>query len=121
MELGLSVIHADAKVTQLGAIDGDAKVSCHLANDIDLAVTWQAVIVDAKLDVVVTVGAKLSSSCSGKRSRLPRFDLALYCASMRQALRPSCTCRSIIDLGFLFHPSHQIFEHMHEVLNIGKK
>jgi hypothetical protein len=49
MDLRLAVIHAGAKVTQLGVVG--AKPPCHLADDAELALTWQ------HLDDV-TIGAK---------------------------------------------------------------
>jgi hypothetical protein len=41
MDPGLSAIHAGARVTQLGAVDVGAKPPCHLADDAELALTWQ--------------------------------------------------------------------------------
>jgi hypothetical protein len=41
MDLRLGVIHAGAKVTQLGAVGVGAKPPCHLADDAELTVTWQ--------------------------------------------------------------------------------
>jgi hypothetical protein len=57
---GLGAIHAGAKITQLGAVNVGAKPSCHLADDAELALTWQhlgAVIIGAKLGAIV-IGAK---------------------------------------------------------------
>jgi hypothetical protein len=56
----LCVIHADAKVTQLGAVNVGAKPPCHLADDAELALTWQylgAITIGVKLDAIV-IGAK---------------------------------------------------------------
>jgi hypothetical protein len=39
IDLGLGVIHAGAKVTQLGAVSVDVKPPCHLANDAKLTLT----------------------------------------------------------------------------------
>lgn len=56
MNPGLGAIHAGAKITQLGAIDIGVKPPCHLADDAELALTWQhldAVTIDA-----IVIGAK---------------------------------------------------------------
>jgi hypothetical protein len=55
MDPGLGVIHAGAKVTQLGAVDVDAKPPCHLSDDAELALTWQrigAIVIGAKPDAI---------------------------------------------------------------------
>jgi hypothetical protein len=60
MDPGLGAIHAGAKVTQLGAVNVGAKPPCHLADDAELALTWQhlgAVTIGAKLGAIV-IGAK---------------------------------------------------------------
>jgi hypothetical protein len=60
MESGLGVIYAGANVTQLGAVNVGAKPPCHLADDAELALTWQhlgAVTIGAKLGAIV-VGVK---------------------------------------------------------------
>jgi hypothetical protein len=41
MDPGLGAIHVGAKVTQLGAVDVGAKPAYHLADDAELALTWQ--------------------------------------------------------------------------------
>jgi hypothetical protein len=49
-----------AKVTQLGVVDVGAKPLCHLADDAELALTWQhlgAVTIGAKLGAIA-IGAK---------------------------------------------------------------
>jgi hypothetical protein len=38
---GLGAINAGAKITQLGAVNVGAKPPCHLADDVELALTWQ--------------------------------------------------------------------------------
>jgi hypothetical protein len=60
MHPGFGVIHAGAKVTQLGAVNVDAKPPCHLADDAEMALMWQhlgAVTIGAKLGAIV-IGAK---------------------------------------------------------------
>jgi hypothetical protein len=60
MDSGLGAIHAGAKVTQLGAVNVGAKLPCHLADDAELALTWQhlgAVTIGAKLGAIV-IGVK---------------------------------------------------------------
>jgi hypothetical protein len=39
MDPGLGVIHAGAKVTQLGVVNVSAKPPCHLADDAELVLT----------------------------------------------------------------------------------
>jgi hypothetical protein len=49
-----------AKVTQLGTVNVGAKPPCHLAHDVELALTWQhlgAVTIGTKLGAIV-IGAK---------------------------------------------------------------
>jgi hypothetical protein len=41
IDLGLGVINADAKVTQLGAVGVGAMPPYHLADNAELTVTWQ--------------------------------------------------------------------------------
>jgi hypothetical protein len=41
IDLVLGVIHAGAKVIHLGAVGDGAKPLCHLADDTELAMTWQ--------------------------------------------------------------------------------
>jgi hypothetical protein len=41
MDPELGAIHAGAKETQLGAVNIGAKPPCHLADDVELALTWQ--------------------------------------------------------------------------------
>jgi hypothetical protein len=56
----LGAINIGAKITQLGAVNVSAKPPCHLADDAELALTWQhlsAVTIDAKLGAIV-IGAK---------------------------------------------------------------
>jgi hypothetical protein len=59
MDIELGAIHAGVKVTQLGAVDAvdvGAKPPCHLADDAELALTWQrlgAVTIGAKLGAIV--------------------------------------------------------------------
>jgi hypothetical protein len=60
MDPGLGAIHAGAKVTQLGAIDVGAKPPYHLADDAELALTWQHL-------GAVTIGAKLGAIVIGVR------------------------------------------------------
>jgi hypothetical protein len=60
MDPGLGAIHAGAKVTQLDAVNVGAKPPCHLADDAELALTWQhlgAVTIGAKLGAIV-IGVK---------------------------------------------------------------
>jgi hypothetical protein len=62
MDPGLGAIHAGTKVTQLGAVNVGAKLPYHLAEDVELALTWQhlgAVTIGAKLGAIV-IGAKPS-------------------------------------------------------------
>jgi hypothetical protein len=40
MDSELGVIHAGAKVTQLGVVGVGAKSPCHLADDAELTVMW---------------------------------------------------------------------------------
>jgi hypothetical protein len=56
MDPELGVIHAGAKVTQLGAVGVGAKPPCHLADDAELALMWQHL--DAKPGAV-DLGAEL--------------------------------------------------------------
>jgi hypothetical protein len=60
MDPGLGAIHAGAKVTQLDAVDVGAKPPCHLADDAELALTWQRL-------GVVTIGAKLGAIAIGAK------------------------------------------------------
>jgi hypothetical protein len=63
MDPGLGVIHAGTKVTQLSAVNVGAKPPYHLADDAELALTWQhlgAVTIGARLDTIV-IGAKPST------------------------------------------------------------
>jgi hypothetical protein len=63
MDPGLGAIHAGAKITQLDAVNVDAKPPCHLADDAELALTWQhlsAITIGAKLGAIV-IGAKPST------------------------------------------------------------
>jgi hypothetical protein len=56
MDPGLGAIHAGAKVTHLGAVNVCSKPPCHLADDAELALTWQhlgAVTIGAKLGAIV--------------------------------------------------------------------
>jgi hypothetical protein len=60
MDPGLDAINAVAKITQLDAVNVGAKPPCHLADDAELALTWQhlgAVTIGSKLDAIV-IGAK---------------------------------------------------------------
>jgi hypothetical protein len=60
MNPGLGAIHAGAKVTQLGVVEVGAKPPCHLADDAELALTWQhlgAITIGIKLGAIV-IGAK---------------------------------------------------------------
>jgi hypothetical protein len=41
MDPGLGAIYAGAKITQLGAVNVSVKPPCHLADDAELALTWQ--------------------------------------------------------------------------------
>jgi hypothetical protein len=50
----LGVNHAGAKVTQLGAVKVGIKPPCHLADDAELALTWQHL-------GAVTIGVKLGA------------------------------------------------------------
>jgi hypothetical protein len=64
MDPGLGAINAGAKITQLGAVNVGVKPPCHLANDAELALTWQhlnAVTIGAKLGAIV-IGAKPSAT-----------------------------------------------------------
>jgi hypothetical protein len=54
MDPGLGVIYVGVKVTQLGAVNVGAKPPCHLADDTELALTWQHL-------GAVTIGVKLSA------------------------------------------------------------
>jgi hypothetical protein len=50
MDPGLGAIHVGTKITQLGAVNVGAKPLYHLADDAELALTWQrlgAVIIGA--------------------------------------------------------------------------
>jgi hypothetical protein len=61
MDPRLDAINAGAKITQLGTVNVGAKPPCHLANDAELALTWQhlgAITIGAKLGAIV-IGAKL--------------------------------------------------------------
>jgi hypothetical protein len=60
MDPGLGDIHAGAKITQLGAINVDDKPPCHLADDAELALTWQHL-------GVITIGAKLGAIVNGAK------------------------------------------------------
>jgi hypothetical protein len=60
IDLGLGAINAGAKITQLDAVNVGAKPPCHLADDAELALTWQ------HLDVV-TIGAKLGAIVIGAK------------------------------------------------------
>jgi hypothetical protein len=60
MDPGLGTIHAGAKITQLGAVNVGAKPPCHLADDAELALTWQhhrAITIGAKLGAII-IGTK---------------------------------------------------------------
>jgi hypothetical protein len=60
MDSGFGVINADAKITQLDAVNVGAKPPYHLPDDAELALTWQhlgAVTIGAKLGAIV-IGAK---------------------------------------------------------------
>jgi hypothetical protein len=57
---GLGAINAGAKITQLGAVNIGAKPPCHLADDAELALTWQDL-------GDVTIGAKLGSIVIGTK------------------------------------------------------
>jgi hypothetical protein len=70
--------HGSTKITKVGAVDDSVKLLCHLM---------------APPAVASAVGCRnLIWPCTMLvcGSRLPQFDLAVYCASMRQALHPSC-------------------------------
>jgi hypothetical protein len=54
MDPGLGAIHAGAKITQFGAVNVGAKPPCHLADDAELALTWQHL-------GAVTIGVKLGA------------------------------------------------------------
>jgi hypothetical protein len=60
MDPGLGAINAGAKITQFDAVNVGAKPPYHLADDAELALTWQhlgAVTIGAKLGAIV-IGAK---------------------------------------------------------------
>jgi hypothetical protein len=63
MDSGLVAIHDGANVTQLGAVNVGVKLPCHLADDAELALTWQY---GAKLGAV-TISAKLGTSVIGAK------------------------------------------------------
>jgi HEPN domain-containing protein len=44
-----------------------------------------------------------------------------HCQQAKPALMKALFTSHANPKYFLFHPSHQIFERMHEVLNVGKK
>jgi hypothetical protein len=70
MDSELGAIHADAKVTQLGAVNVGVKPPCHLADDAELALTWQhlsAVTIGAKLGAIV-IGVKSGAMDLGVKS-----------------------------------------------------
>jgi hypothetical protein len=57
---GLGAINTSAKITQLDTVNVGAKPTCHLADNAELALTWQyldAVTIGAKLGAIV-IGAK---------------------------------------------------------------
>jgi hypothetical protein len=60
MNPGLDAIHAGTKITQLDAVNVGGKPSCHLADDAELALTWQHL-------GVVTIGAKLGAIVIGAK------------------------------------------------------
>jgi hypothetical protein len=64
MDLGLGAINAGTKITQLGGINVGAKPPCHLADDAELALTWQHL-------GAVTIGAKLGAIVIGATYLLP--------------------------------------------------
>jgi hypothetical protein len=64
MDPRLGAINAGAKITQLGAVNVGAKPPWHLADNAELALTWQ------HLDVV-TIGAKLGAIVIGATDLLP--------------------------------------------------
>jgi hypothetical protein len=53
---GLGVIHVGTKITQLDAVNVGAKPSYHLADDAELALTWQRF-------GAVTIGAGAKPTC----------------------------------------------------------
>jgi hypothetical protein len=64
MDSGLGAIHAGAKVTQFGVVNVGVKPPCHLADDAELALTWQhldAVTIGVKLGAIV-IGAKAGAT-----------------------------------------------------------